>query len=141
MAMPRRAGGRDVTSVSPISTRPALTSSRPAIRRSVVDLPQPDGPSSTTKRPAAASKLTSSTARAVSHALVTPRRLIADTIVPLRAQSYWKTAEELADDEVFRVGLDALFQRRGRCPAQHVGVGRAAHRPRISTVLLLPFQA
>ena len=74
------------------STWPALTSSSPAIRRSVVDLPQPEGPSSTTKRPAAASKLTSSTARAASHALVTPRRLIADTEVPSPVQSYWKTA-------------------------------------------------
>jgi hypothetical protein len=31
--------------------RPSLTSSRPAIMRSVVDLPQPDSPSSTTNSP------------------------------------------------------------------------------------------
>src|SRR6185369_12170074 len=100
MAMPRRAGGSAVTSLPPMNTWPALTPSSPAIRRSVVDLPQPEGPSSTTKRPAAASKLTPSTARADSHALVTPRKLIADNRIP-PTQSYWKTAGELADDEVF----------------------------------------
>ena len=63
MAMRRCAGGSAVTSVPPMKIRPLDTCSRPAIRRSVVDLPQPDGPSSTSSEAAAASKLTLSTAR------------------------------------------------------------------------------
>ena len=58
MAMRRCAGGNAVTSLPPMKIRPPETRSRPAIRRSVVDLPQPDGPSSTTSEAAAASKLT-----------------------------------------------------------------------------------
>ena len=58
MAMRRRAGGSAVTSLPPMTIRPLETCSRPAIRRNVVDLPQPDGPSSTTSEAAAASKLT-----------------------------------------------------------------------------------
>src|SRR5881409_825193 len=47
MATLRRRGGRSVTSSPPISTRPPLGGSRPARIRSVVVLPQPDGPSRT----------------------------------------------------------------------------------------------
>ena len=54
--MPRAAGGRCVTSRPPMRMVPAVGVSSPAIRRSVVDLPQPDGPSSTTKEPGSASK-------------------------------------------------------------------------------------
>src|SRR5215217_7156711 len=45
-----------------MSTRPPSTFSRPARQRSSVVLPQPDGPSSTTKSPSATSRSTSSTA-------------------------------------------------------------------------------
>ena len=51
-----------VTSSSPIRMRPDVTVSSPAIRRSVVVLPQPDGPSKVTRLPAATMKLTSRTA-------------------------------------------------------------------------------
>jgi len=51
-----------VTSAPPIRTVPAVTSSRPAIIRRSVDLPQPDGPTRTTNSPSAISMLTSSTA-------------------------------------------------------------------------------
>ena len=50
----------------------AETDSRPAIRRRVVDLPQPEGPSKTAKDPASTSKLMSSTARAAAQCLLTP---------------------------------------------------------------------
>jgi len=42
--MRRRAGGSPVTSTSPIVMRPDESVSSPAMRRSVVDFPQPDGP-------------------------------------------------------------------------------------------------
>ena len=51
MAMSRAMGAMSVTSWPLMKMRPSLTSSRPAIMRSVVDLPQPDSPSSTTNSP------------------------------------------------------------------------------------------
>src|SRR3954471_1627961 len=50
------------TSSPPIEMVPPVGCSRPAMHRSVVVLPQPEGPSSTTISPAAMRKLTSSTA-------------------------------------------------------------------------------
>src|SRR4051794_30222197 len=62
---------------------PSLTSSSPATRRSSVDLPQPDGPSSTTNFPAGARKLTRSTALTVPKRLVTFSRTISDKLSAL----------------------------------------------------------
>src|SRR5690606_24946704 len=56
MAMPRCTGGRSLTTLPPISISPALTSSRPAIMRSRVDLPQPEGPTKTTNSPSETSR-------------------------------------------------------------------------------------
>ena len=42
--MSRWRGASSVTSTPPIETAPAVTSSSPAIIRSSVDLPHPDGP-------------------------------------------------------------------------------------------------
>ena len=61
--MSRSRGERCVTSRSPIVIRPPVTSSRPAIIRSSVDLPQPDGPTSTRNSPLSIVRSTSSTAR------------------------------------------------------------------------------
>src|SRR3546814_6723771 len=52
----RRPGRRWVTSRSPIRTLPLVTDSSPAIMRSVVVLPQPDGPTSTTNSLSAISR-------------------------------------------------------------------------------------
>ena len=65
MATPRAAGGRLVTSRPPISTRPPVAVSSPATIRRHVVLPQPDGPSSTVKLPAAISIDTRSSATAL----------------------------------------------------------------------------
>ena len=48
MAMSRSRGGTSLTTLPPIQISPSVISSSPAIMRSVVDLPQPDGPTSTT---------------------------------------------------------------------------------------------
>src|SRR5712691_3941622 len=45
--MSRSFGGRSLTTRSPIEISPAVISSRPATMRSVVVLPQPDGPTKT----------------------------------------------------------------------------------------------
>src|SRR5476651_2726322 len=55
-----RAG--DDTILPPILISPSVGCSRPATQRSVVVLPQPDGPSSTTISPAGTAKLTPSIA-------------------------------------------------------------------------------
>src|SRR5438105_2620304 len=52
----------DVTSSLPTYTRPSSGCSKPAIIRSVVVLPQPDGPSSVSSSPGSTSRLTSLTA-------------------------------------------------------------------------------
>ena len=46
-----------VTSASPMRMAPEVAISSPAIRRRVVVLPQPDGPSRVTRAPGAISKL------------------------------------------------------------------------------------
>src|SRR5258707_14118410 len=46
--MLRCAAGRSLTRLSPISTSPLVIGSSPAMIRSKVDLPQPDGPTNTT---------------------------------------------------------------------------------------------
>ena len=55
-------GGSSVTSLPPSLTWPAVGSMNPATMRSVVVLPQPDGPSSTTNSPSATDRDTSFTA-------------------------------------------------------------------------------
>ena len=59
----RLSGGSIVMSRSRSRIRPAVGSSKPPIIRSVVVLPQPDGPSSEKNSPAATSIDTPSTAR------------------------------------------------------------------------------
>ena len=58
----RAEAGRRDTSRPPIRIVPSLGSSRPATRRSVVVLPQPDGPSRVTRLPASTVNETASTA-------------------------------------------------------------------------------
>ncbi len=61
MPISRFSGGSekagDDTTRSPIAISPSVTSSRPAMQRSVVVLPQPLGPSSTMNSPSAISRL------------------------------------------------------------------------------------
>src|SRR5262245_38150591 len=62
MAMSRSLGGRSLTTRSPMEISPAVISSRPATMRRVVNLPQPDGPTSTTNSLSRMWRLTSLTA-------------------------------------------------------------------------------
>jgi hypothetical protein len=55
MAMSRSFGGTSLTTRSPMRDLAAGDFSRPAIMRSRVDLPQPEGPTSTTNSPSAMS--------------------------------------------------------------------------------------
>src|SRR5579885_3549347 len=58
----------------PRSTRPSSGCSKPAMTRSVVVLPEPDGPSSVKNSPAATSTSTPATATTSPYVLRTPRR-------------------------------------------------------------------
>src|SRR5262249_8789206 len=58
MASPRSDAGTSLTRSPPISISPELGCSSPAIRRSKVDLPQPDGPTNTTNSPSSISRST-----------------------------------------------------------------------------------
>ena len=51
MAMSRSFGATPLTTLEPILITPALISSRPAIMRSRVDFPHPDGPTRMTNAP------------------------------------------------------------------------------------------
>ena len=55
MAMSRSLGGMLLTTLSPMRISPPLICSRPAIMRSKVDLPQPDGPTKTQNSPSSIS--------------------------------------------------------------------------------------
>ena len=57
MPMPRSFGSSQVTFLPLMKICPADTSSRPAMQLSRVDLPQPDGPSSTRNSPSPMSRL------------------------------------------------------------------------------------
>ena len=56
MAIPRSAGSTLTTLLPPMRRSPALICSSPAIIRSKVDLPQPDGPTKTQNSPSAISR-------------------------------------------------------------------------------------
>ena len=64
-------GASSVTSRSPMLIVPPDTASRPAIIRSSVDLPQPDGPTRTMNSPSRISRFRSSTALTWPYSLVT----------------------------------------------------------------------
>ena len=59
MATSRCAGGTSLTQRPSMYSSPPLASSRPAISRSSVDLPQPDGPMNTQNSPGAMVRLMS----------------------------------------------------------------------------------
>ena len=62
MAMSRSFGGRSFTTRSPIKMVPPVISSSPAIDRSAVDFPHPEGPTSTMNSPSFTSRFKSSSA-------------------------------------------------------------------------------
>ena len=71
MPMLRWLGFRRVTSLPPMNTEPELGSSKPATIRSIVVLPQPEGPRKETNSPCRTSRLNSCTTTVVPKALCT----------------------------------------------------------------------
>src|SRR5665213_2217409 len=85
MDRPRLAGGAVATSIPSIRMAPPLTSSSPAISRSSVDLPQPEGPTNTTNSPSLTARSMPGMISASPNFLRTLRR----TISPIRRISGW----------------------------------------------------
>ena len=85
MAMPRSLGSSQVTFLPPIQIWPSATSSRPAIALSRVDLPQPEGPSSTMNSPCSMSSDRPSKTRTASKATETSRTETAAMAYPFTA--------------------------------------------------------
>src|SRR5687767_419641 len=80
MAMLRCAGDSSLTRWPATWTSPEVALSSPAIIRSVVVLPHPEGPSRQTTSPTPTSRSTVSTAVSLSKRLVTPRSEIVDKV-------------------------------------------------------------
>ena len=66
MAMSRSRGGLSFTTSPPMRSSPSLMSSSPAIMRSAVDFPQPEGPTKIMNSPSAMSSVKSCTATVLS---------------------------------------------------------------------------
>src|SRR6185436_17127416 len=81
--MSRSFGSTPLTIRPSIATVPALTPSSPATMRNRVDLPQPDGPTTTTSSPSATAQLTPCTTSRGPKDLRTPSRV---TVAILRVR-------------------------------------------------------
>src|SRR5438094_7404056 len=80
--MSRSLGSTPLTIRPSIETVPALIVSSPATMRRRVDLPQPDGPTTTTSSPSATAQLTPCTTSRVPYDLRTPSRVTVSTFFP-----------------------------------------------------------
>src|SRR5262245_33569894 len=82
MASPRSEAGSPVTSRPSMAISPSVTSSSPAMMRSKVDLPQPDGPTKTMNSPSAIARSTPWITATVPKALRTPLRVKPAMTIP-----------------------------------------------------------
>src|SRR5882724_11942122 len=98
--MSRSLGSTPLTMRPSIATVPALTVSSPATMRNRVDLPQPDGPTTTTNSPSATAQLTPCTTSRVPYDLRTPSRVTvaissapSDFVAPAKAGTHQSAPE------------------------------------------------
>src|SRR5215813_9121908 len=82
----RSRGSQSVTRAAPMKMSPAVGVSSPAIMLSVVVLPQPDGPTSTTNSPSGTARSMASTARVEAKSLVSFSSRTAATLLPQEAE-------------------------------------------------------
>src|SRR5215467_1795515 len=124
--MSRARGGWSVTSRSPIEIFPSVASSRPAIIRSSVDLPQPEGPTRTRNSPLPIVSETPSTATtSPEKTLLTLSRTISATETIVESIPHPPTESNGID----HCG-DSLYSRQqhggDRCPAEDDEAERCA---------------
>src|SRR5205085_10170475 len=113
--MSRSFGGTSLTTSPPIMMSPSEMSSSPAIILSVVDLPQPDGPTSTTNSWSAISRSMPRTASTSSYFLTFLRRLTSAIGTP---SALGRAGREPGDVVVHQKGVD---DERGRRAQQRAG--------------------
>src|SRR5690242_3308956 len=113
---------------------PADTSSRPATMRKVVDLPQPDGPTSTTNSLLGMSRLMPRTASTLSKRLVTFRNATSAMALALFS-AFGGPCSQAGDIIVHQEGVNherrcRSHQRAGHqhAPLVDVGANEARHR-------------
>src|SRR5580765_812550 len=145
--MSRSIGWTSLTTRPPMRISPSVSSSRPAVKRRTVVLPEPEGPTSTSSSPSAISRSTLSTAvappgktfvtsRSVTSAISAPFRMSSDQVaVPERA-SLGRALEVLEVDRddpeapvVAVLPLEVVEQRPDVVAAHvHTGFHRALDR-------------
>src|SRR5580765_6101263 len=114
MAMSRSIGWSPFTTREPIRISPSVSSSRPAVSRSTVVLPEPDGPTRTSSSPSAISRSTWSTATVPSSkTLVTP----SSVTLPIASASVRVSCDQVAVPERAPLGRPPLvFEVHGDDP-------------------------
>src|SRR5262245_25148269 len=101
MAMLRSFGGTSFTTSPSIRISPSLMSSSPAIMRSVVVFPQPEGPTRTTNSLSGTSRSMPRTAATPSKSFTNARKVTRAIALPLR-----RTGGEAGDVIVHEEGVD-----------------------------------
>src|SRR5579862_8288900 len=104
--MSRSFGGRSLTTSPPMEMSPALISSRPAIMRNVVDLPQPEGPTSTTNSLSGISRSMLRTASTLSKRLDTLRNMTSAIFRGSFGSALGGAGSEAGDVVVHEEGVD-----------------------------------
>src|SRR4051812_20656131 len=98
MPRPRSPGSRSLTTCPSMRISPAVGSSKPAIMRSVVVLPQPEGPTNTTNSPSSIVKLRFFTASTAPNDFLRLHNSIRATLPPNHSETE-AAREMLADDQ------------------------------------------
>jgi hypothetical protein len=101
MAIFRARGGKSFITFPPMNNSPSVGVSKPAIMRSSVLLPQPEGPSSTRNSPSRVSRLTPFTATMSPNVFLMPR---VSTVAIALTIFLWATGCRLVYE---------LYQRKG----------------------------
>src|SRR6266699_2322735 len=125
MAMSRSFGGMSLTTRPPISTIPALGRSSPATMLSSVDLPQPDGPTSTVNSPLSMSRSIPFNTSRLAYRFDRARMLNAAIRTPSSTPSLHGPRSE-ASQEI--PSAEQIHQQRRQCRDQHRRTLLAIHR-------------
>src|SRR5580693_3792494 len=121
MAMSRSFGGMSLTIRPPISTIPALGRSSPATMLSSVDLPQPDGPTSTVNSPLSMSRSIPFNTSSLAYRFDRARMLNAAMIIPSLNGPRSEASQEIPSAE-------QIHQQRRQCRDQHRSALLTVHR-------------
>src|SRR5215831_13155946 len=117
MERPRFAAARLETSLPSMMMRPAVTSSSPAMRRSSVDFPHPDGPTKTTNEPSSMSRSTPWMTTVLANVLRTPSSLMLPITTSPHIALFDRAERKAADELPLRQPAEYQDRRYGerRC--------------------------